>query len=218
MYAERRHEAHSRLPSPVLSLSRKDATWLACPQKSCCYTSIVIPTGADVWRIARTLELPPTTFLMYFESPAPSRDAFALDGSERRFRIALAKRPTEDPSSMACIFLLRTRAEHHRCGLGELRPAVCQCFPCTLVNGLVAIAPDTDCACRPWSLADVDVADERPRLLRRQAEAEEYCAVVARWNAEVMQADRVFDFAGYCAFLLDAYDSLHAPTTAAPST
>jgi hypothetical protein len=200
-----------------LSPTRKDETWLACAQKSCCHTSIVIPTGADVWRIARTLELPPTTFLMYFESPAPSRDAFALDGSARRFRLALAKRPAAVPTSGACIFLLRTRAEHHRCGLGELRPGVCQCFPCTLQHGLVAIEPETECACRPWSLADVDVADEKPRLIRRQADAEEYCTVVAKWNDHVERSGaRVFDFVAYSTFLLEAYDELRAPIVPSP--
>ena len=30
--------------------ARKEEVWLACKPKSCCYTSVVIPTGKDVWQ------------------------------------------------------------------------------------------------------------------------------------------------------------------------
>lgn len=197
--------------------SRKDETWLACAPKSCCYTSLIVPTGGDVWRIARALDAPPLSFLMYFESPVARRDAFALDRSARRFRIALAKRASEvEGRPGACAFLLRTRGQHHRCGLGDLRPGVCQCFPCEAVSGLVCIAPDVECACRRWTLGDVDVTDEMPRIRAREEDAALYCDVVARWNHEVMHGDEApVDFARYCDFLLEAYDAMQSARTRA---
>jgi hypothetical protein len=50
----------------------------------------------------------------------------------------------------------------------------------------------------------------------RQADAEEYCRVVAGWNARVAAAPdgARFDFLDYCTFLMERYDAL----AAAPAT
>jgi hypothetical protein len=58
----------------------------------------------------------------------------------------------------------------------------------------------------------VDVAEETALVGRRQAEGEEYCGVVARWNAEVAASPdgASFDVGAYCAFLLAAYDAVAA--------
>jgi hypothetical protein len=191
---------------------RKEALWLACRRKRCCH-GVVAPSGHDVWCIARALDLPPASFLAFFESPAPRRDAFALDGSARRFRLALARRPGRRTTSAApCAFLLRTRGGDHRCGLGALRPTACRAFPAELAGGVLCLREDAGCSCRRWALADVDVAEETALVELRQAEGEEYCGVVARWNARVATAPEgsVFDVASYCAFLLDAYDAIAA--------
>ncbi len=201
------------------SVSRKEAIWLTCKRKTCCHTAVVIPTGRDIWRIARTLNTPPWSFLVYFPSPVPRRDAFLLDRSGRQFRLALGKRPgrrTKTPPP--CIFLLRTRQGYHRCGLGELRPLVCKTFPCDLSDGVLGIYDETGCTCRDWSLVDVDIAEETALIATRQADAEEYCAVVARWNAQVLAApdNAPVDFPAYCDYLLTAYDALPAAEGAIP--
>jgi hypothetical protein len=191
--------------------SRKEAIWLACKPKTCCYTPFVIPSGRDVWRLARTLEAPPWSFLIYFPMPQARRDAFALDHSGRRFRLALAKRASRRTKTPPpCIFLLRTRGGAHRCGLGDLRPLVCKSFPMEIVDGIVGIQTPTGCTCRQWGLADVAVAEERPLVEARQADSEEYCTVVARWNERVAAApaEARFDFFDYCAFLMAAYDEM----------
>src|SRR5436190_9552256 len=121
-------------------LSRKEAIWLACKAKSCCYTPLVVPTGRDVWRIARVLETPPTSFLLYFPTPYARRDAFVLDGSGQEFRVALGKAPSRRKTAPPCIFLLRTRSGHHRCGLGDLRPLVCRAFPADVADGVLSLA------------------------------------------------------------------------------
>ncbi|MGH2370927.1 MAG: hypothetical protein ACRDI2_22340, partial [Chloroflexota bacterium] len=145
------------------------------------------------------------------------RDAFALDHSGRQFRLALAKQPSRRKKTPPpCIFLMRTRHGFHRCSLGDLRPGVCQAFPSELVSGVLCLRPDSGCTCREWALADVDIAEETARVEARQVDGEEYCAVVARWNAHIADAppEATFDFFDYCTFLLAAYDDLAAGQSA----
>jgi Fe-S-cluster containining protein len=191
-------------------LSRKEAIWLACKAKSCCYTPVVVPTGRDVWRIARVLETPLPSFLLYFPTPRPRRDAFALDHSGQDFRIALGKAPSRRKSAPPCIFLLRTRGGHHRCGLGDLRPLVCRAFPADLMDGVLSLSNDGRCVCHTWALAEVDIDQETALVEARQRDAEEYCAIVARWNARVGAAPdgASFTFVDYCDFLLETYDAI----------
>ena len=197
-------------PTSAPPRTRKEEVWLACKPKTCCYTSIVVPSGRDIWRIARTLEVPPWSFLVYFGAPEPRRDAFRLGGDGGAYRLALAKqssRRTKTPPP--CTFLLRTRTGNHRCGLGDLRPAACKSFPSELIGGVLCMQAE-GCTCHRWSLTDVDIAEETAAVQVRQAEAEEYCAVVAHWNALVAEAppDAEPNFFDYCSFLMAAYDDL----------
>jgi Fe-S-cluster containining protein len=192
----------------------KESLWRACKPKTCCHSAFVIPSGRDVWRISRMLEAPPWTFLVYFASPVPRRDAFRLTAGGPTFRLALAKgasKRTKTPPP--CIFLLRTRQGHHRCGLGENRPSVCRSFPAELVDGVLTVRPDHGCTCRQWALPDMDIAAETGLVQTRQAEAEDYCRVVATWNARVAAAPpgTEFSFFDYCDGLLELYDALAAP-------
>ena len=201
-------------------LTRKEAAWLACKEKTCCYDAVVIPTGRDVWRIARTLDTPLQSFLLYFPTAQPRRDAFLLDHSGQAFRLALGKATGgRRRSSPPCIFLLRTRSGHHRCGLGDLRPLVCRALHADLVDGVLTLANDGRCACRNWTLADVDIAEEGALVRARQRDAEEYCDIVARWNRGVTSAPAgtSFTFGDYCAYLLGTYDTLAAQAEAGGS-
>jgi Fe-S-cluster containining protein len=187
----------------------RDLLWLGCGPKTCCYTAVVIPTGLDVWRIARGLDVPPWAFMVYFETPVFRRDAFALDRSPRRFRLALGKNPEiRQGAQQGCTFLLRTRTGEHRCGLGERRPMGCRVFPLELSDGVVGIQAHHGCSCRAWSLADVDTSGERALLEQRLAESEAYCETVARWNAEFAATpeEGPRSFVDYCEYLLDVYD------------
>ena len=189
----------------------KDALWLACKQKSCCYASIVLPSGRDVWRIARALEAPPWTFLRVMGSPERRPDAFRLAPSGPSYRLVLAKQPSRRTKTMPpCIFLTRTPSGHHRCGLGDLRPRSCATFPSELVEGVLCVRNDGGCTCRTWTLADVDLVEETQRVEVRQAEAVEYHRVVAAWNAHVAAEapPEGFEFPIYCDYVLDAYDAL----------
>jgi Fe-S-cluster containining protein len=190
----------------------KEALWLACREKNCCYTALVLTSGRDVWRISKTLQTPPWTYLMYFQSP-PRPDAFVLDDSGMYFRMALSKGPTRRKKSPPpCIFLTRTRAGHHRCGLGDLRPQVCRAFPSEMVSGVLCVRNDGGCTCRVWALADVDITEESRRVQARYDEFKEYCEVVAYWNSLVRSApnDMNADFYDFCNFLMEAYDEMEA--------
>jgi len=194
-------------------LSRKEEIWLAGKSKTCCYVATVIPTGRDVWRISRALEAPPWTFLKFFESTTPRRDGFALDGSERRFRVALAKQPSRRRKAPApCIFLMKTNEGHHRCSLGSLRPMSCQAFPSELsVGGIVGVQA-LGCTCRGWNLTDVDIDVERDLVETRLRDAAEYAEVVERWNDLVSTeaVARQLDFPSFCEYLLETYDEIDA--------
>lgn len=193
-------------------LTRKEATWLACKPKTCCYTSFVLLTGLDIWRISNALDVPPWSFIVYFESPEPRPDAFMLDKSGRQYRLALTKAPSRRKKSPPpCVFLLKTRDGHHRCGLGDLRPQVCKTFPMELADGIVCIPGATGCTCRAWSLADTEIEEEEQMLGVRMSEFSEYCDLVENWNASVMALpdEAQIDFYSYCRFVFQAYEERH---------
>lgn len=198
------------------SLRSKEAAWLACKPKSCCYSAFVIPSGRDVWRISRILDVPPWAFLIYFPSPQPRPDSFTLDDSGKRFRLALSKQPSRRTKTPPpCIFLLRSRNGHHRCGLGDLRPDVCRSFPSEMVDGVLCMSKNSGCTCRVWALADVDIAEETERVETRQKTYKEYCEVVALWNAQVAAEPpgTARSFFDYCNFVLETYDDIEARAT-----
>jgi Fe-S-cluster containining protein len=172
----------------------------------------VLVSGRDVWRIARALGTDPWTFLIYFQSQEWRPDTFILDRSGRQFRLALTKQPASKrrKSPPPCIFLMRTRNGHHRCGLGDLRPQVCKTFPIEDVGGVLCIPGKTGCACRTWSLADVDLREEAPLVEARQEEFMEYADIVQHWNSQIASApdDAQFDFFAFCNYLLQTYDSI----------
>jgi hypothetical protein len=193
----------------VASANAKEQLWLACRDKTCCYTRFVTPTGLDVWRIARTLDVPVWSFATYFKAPEDRPDAFALDSTDRRFCLLLNKRRSRRTKTPPpCTFLLRTRRGYHRCALGELRPRACQAYPAELAEEVVCLRLDGGCTCRRWALADVDIAAERALVTARRSELHEYCAIVDAWNAHVAGGappDET-DFVAFCSHLLRAYD------------
>ncbi len=199
------------------ALTRKEALWLSCKKKSCC-SNIIVTTGRDMWRIARALDTPPWSFMVYFPSQAPSRDAFLLDHSGQPYRLALAKQTPRRPRKTLppCIFLLRTGDGTHRCGLGQLRPLVCRAYPSEVQGSMVYLRGTTTCTCRDWSLVDVDLDEERALVEARQADAREYWALLERWNAQVLASvpGTRFTFGEFASFLLDHYDQIEAATTA----
>jgi Fe-S-cluster containining protein len=186
----------------------RETLWLTCKKKSCCYSSLVLVTGRDVARIAGALHADPSTFLFYLTSPQQTPDSFLLAPGGPHYRLALAKGPARRKNSAPpCIFLMRTRDGQHRCGLGDLRPMDCQTFPLEAAHGEVTVTEETGCTCRAWSLADVELEQEEPRLAQRQNEYAEYYAMLQGWNGLVTRLEKgvTLQFEHFCAYLLRWY-------------
>jgi Fe-S-cluster containining protein len=158
----------------------KDMLWLSCAAKRCCSARTVVLSGADIWRIAGRLQVPPTSFLRAVAAPPDADDAFALDQTPQRWRAALAR--SADRGSATCIFLVQPNGAA-RCGLGAGRPLPCRHFPAVLAGDVVSVPADMSCSCHTWSLADLDIARERETLQQAEAEGRQHRDLVARWNA-----------------------------------
>jgi Fe-S-cluster containining protein len=187
--------------------SLRETLFLGCRTKRCCSYYTVFPTGHDVWRIATALQVPPWTFTSAVAAEDGAADAFALDDSGRRHRLALARREASADGLAACTFLVRLRDGTARCGLGDLRPGPCRSFPAVLVDGMVFARNDGGCRCRAWTIADCDVEADRALLERHEAEQETYRRVVANWNdyATGKPAGAGLEHRDFCRYLLDMY-------------
>ena len=109
------------------------------------------------------------------------------------------------------MFLIHTPDGTARCGLGDLRPASCHSFPCSLVDGAIRLTNDM-CACRTWTPGDIEVERETA-LLRAEATARAaYRQVVASWNDRVETSVDVerFGFQDFLRYVLDAHARLEA--------
>jgi len=182
----------------------KELLWLGCREKTCCYTTKVIVSGKDLWRIANTLDAAPWEFTVYVEAEEFASDAFRLVADGPLFQVALAKRGKVGAKGAPCFFLWRLADGHAQCGLGSLRPLVCRSYPAALSDGmLVAWAPA--CTCRRWSVLDLDEPEDRRLVEQTLSEAEEYSAIVAAWNDELSEWPTGRDYHDFCRYVLDAY-------------
>lgn len=155
---------------------------------------MVFLTGEDVVRIARSLHVTPWTFTVPIDAPLDADDAFALDTSERRFRLALGRAFLGNETH--CAFLLDLPSGSSRCGLGELRPMACVAFP--------RAGGGENCAC-DWTGVALDDAASDAALARLDDERARYAQVVAAWNAFVVAGGDAVEHRDFCRFVLHAY-------------
>ncbi|MHB8146766.1 MAG: YkgJ family cysteine cluster protein [Vulcanimicrobiaceae bacterium] len=178
--------------------------WLRCPVKTCCSYYSVFVTGDDVARIARTLAVPPWTFTAALPCRDEELGAFALDRSDKRFRIALVRIRVSAENEPFCTFLVRVPDGTARCGLGAGRPATCRTFPAQLIDGGIQFET-SGCTC-DWSGAVGDSQDTA--LLRAEEQARRrYAAVVTAWNDYVARLAEPagITYPDFCRYLLDTY-------------
>jgi Fe-S-cluster containining protein len=198
------------------SISTREAIWLSCKPKTCCTVYTVFPTGQDLWRIATTLQVPPWSFSEAQTTEPTAPDAFQLDRSETRYRAVLRKGvpAMARTGSPACVFLIYPHRGVARCALGDGRPLPCRSFPAVMTDGLVHPLNDGGCACRTWTLADLDVEGDAALLLEAARHREVYANVVANWNAYVAQVaeDQVLSYQDFCRYVLDTYTQLSLQT------
>lgn len=192
--------------------SSRELLWLACREKTCCHTTRVIVSGRDMWRIARAIEAAPWEFTVYGEAVEGAVDGFQLVHGGPAYQVILAKRGKVGPKGAPCFFLWKLADGHAQCGLGQLRPQVCQSYPALLVDDLLCVESSA-CTCRRWSLLDLDEARDRAQIRQMLAEAEEYSQIVADWNERLSPGGPARTYPEFCAFVLALYDRLAGGVT-----
>lgn len=178
--------------------------WQHCAAKHCCCVRTVLPTGADIWRIATALRAPPESFLRLV--PAPSSHGFALDHAQPLVYPALARRALSSRSAQ-CVFLLQFGDQASRCGIHSLRPLPCQSFPAVGVAGQIEIDAAPGCTCRSWSVAEIDREAVSALLQQEAGERERYHEVMRAWNTAVALTKRRYTFSNVCQYLLEVYEA-----------
>jgi Fe-S-cluster containining protein len=180
--------------------------WLRCAQKTCCAYYVVYVTGDDVVRIARTLAVPAWTFTAAMPNEEARPDAFALDHSGSRHRLALVRTRLQPDTRPFCTFLVRATDGAARCGLGEGRPAPCRSFPANEIDGAIRFE-NAGCTC-DWSGVTADESADRALLSAEGQAREKYGQIVAAWNDYVGRFADPFELThrDFCRYLMDAYN------------
>jgi Fe-S-cluster containining protein len=184
--------------------TRKELLWLACKEKRCCSAYLVPLTGIDVWRISRTMQIPPYAFTFYTDA-LPEADGFALDTSDKRYELVLARHRDPIGDRSTCVFLWRLPDGHAQCGLGHQRPNVCQTYPFTLVDGILCVDDCNECTCRTWGLSQIDSKKVKQQLQTQQQERETYREILNSWNERVQADGRGRSYLEFCDYLVSAY-------------
>ena len=190
-------------------LSPREALWLGCREKTCCSTYSVMPTGADLWRISRALELAVWDFTRFADASADDPGAFALDADGPRFQVVLAKRDGGSDRPPTCVFLWRVADGHAQCALGAIRPTACHAHPAVLDHGVVCVGDHDGCTCGAWTQVSLDADRERPTLLRLERERNEHAEMVSEWNARVADDPTGRDYPEFCDFLMNRCAALY---------
>lgn len=192
------------------TVSARERVCLSCRDKTCCSYYTVSVTVWDLVRIARAMQLAPADFLMYSSTSPGEAGAFILHPDGPHHALTLARRSLPDETASPCIFLLHTNDQHALCGLGDLQPAQCRGFPSYLVDGLVHMVGNPSGCVRTWSYGDIDVEDERQRLLRYKREEADHQRLVEEWNGRVLKGGRERSCEEFCTFLVNRSVRLEA--------
>jgi Fe-S-cluster containining protein len=177
----------------------RDVLWDACRSKTCCRVTRVVLTGRDLALLARTLELEPSQFAMHV--PTADQPGFLLEPHGPGYEVVLRKNGDIGPAGAPCVFLVETNDGHASCGAGASRPAVCHAYPATVADGRVRVIDGT-CACRRWSLLDLDPA-ERELARAAAVQAQEHAATVRAWNADIRERGTSRSVGDYYDYLLE---------------
>ncbi len=184
-------------------ISVRERTCLACREKMCCSYYTVTVTARDLVRIAGAMQLSPADFLLVSPASADEGGAFLLHPDGPFHALSLARRSLPDATDSPCIFLVRTNDRHALCGLGDLQPAQCRGFPSYLADGLVHLVSHPSGCVRSWSYGDIDLEEERVRLMRFKQEEEEHHRFAGEWNGRVRKGGTERSCGEFCSFLVN---------------
>jgi Fe-S-cluster containining protein len=173
----------------VTERTPRDVLWDACRTKTCCRTTRVTLTGADLGRLVEAFELEPGDIAAPVEIEGGDPGGFRLTPDGPRYELVLRKRGRIGPHGAPCVFLAETTDGHALCGAGAVRPAACHAFPAVEVDGELRVLAGA-CACRRWSPLDVG-EKERAQARRAGEEAGRHANAVAAWNT-ALSGERSF--------------------------
>ncbi len=150
-----------------------------CPTARCCTSFDPELTSADVARLVAQLGLAPEHFatLAPVRADAIGPDGVRLGGPEtRELRLARTPAPKGEGGARRCVFLLHLGPGLNRCGVHEVRPALCRLYPSDATRfGVMVGTPLEICPPGAWSPERVDL---RPLRAAHAAAALER----ARWR------------------------------------
>jgi Fe-S-cluster containining protein len=174
-------------------------------REACCREYLVTVTGLDVYRISRGLGLAPTQFAVAVDYDNPAT-GFRLDGSARRYRLALDKQRSPRHQGW-CVFWMPLGDGLGRCGIYSLRPQVCRAYPATLIDGEVARRTDVLCPDGSWGPGSALLSEQwRQRTERQYAELEIDAIVNRRWNQSTLPAQPADAYDCYLTWMLRVYE------------
>ena len=118
------------------TLSLRDQVWNACTTKSCCRTTRVHVTAADLERLTSALEVSALAVVTAAPLRAPyDADGFVLQPGGPARELVLRKNGAIGAMGAPCVFLVETNDGHAFCGAGAVRPSTCRAFPAVAVRG-----------------------------------------------------------------------------------
>ncbi|MFT4164115.1 MAG: YkgJ family cysteine cluster protein [Microlunatus sp.] len=182
------------------ALSTRDRLWNACAHKTCCRSTRVHVTGADLVRLVESLELPAVAMVTAVQLPRRDGHGFLLRAGGPRWELVLRKSGRVGSTGAPCVFLLQTNDGHACCGAGELRPSSCRAFPAVAAGDEVGVVADY-CGCHAWSAADLG-ENERTSALAAATEELADSEAVGAWNAMVRRSGRTHTIDEFCDHLL----------------
>jgi Fe-S-cluster containining protein len=185
----------------MITLSRRDRLWNACATKSCCRTTRVHVTAADLARLTSALEV--SALDVATAAPLrPPRDAdgFVLWPGGPAWELVLRKNGAVGPAGAPCVFLVETNDGHALCGAGDVRPSSCRAFPAVVDRGEVRVNGGA-CPCHRWSRDDVGDDESAQALLAASEEAADR-ALIAGWNRGVERRGGRHTVEAFCDHLL----------------
>ena len=180
--------------------SPKGALWNACREKSCCRSSRVHVTGADLARLVTTFELAATAMVTAVEVDAGEPSGFRLCPSDPPSELVLRKNGPIGPAGAPCIFLVETGDRHAICGAGDAKPTSCQAFPAVAgPNGMTVLS--RVCPCRTWSTSDIGISERQWAKAAAMEEAED-AAAIQEWNSLVDADGAPHTLGDFCDHLI----------------
>jgi len=180
--------------------SPKAALWNACREKTCCRSSRVHVTGADLVRLVTAFELAATAMVTAVDVDAGEPCGFRLRPFGPPSELVLRKNGPIGPAGAPCVFLVETGDGHAICGAGDAKPTSCQAFPAVAgVNGMTVLA--RVCTCRIWSTSDIGISERRWAEAAAIEEAED-AAAIQQWNFRVDAEGRPRTLGEFCDHLI----------------